>query len=109
MRKLLLTSMLLVALAAAALPSAANAALKRVRVGDVFFAPASITIRSGDSVRWRWVGVLRHNVTVTRGPRRFHSRTKTSGRYTKTLTARGTYRYICTVHPVDMRGRVTVE
>jgi plastocyanin len=113
-----LTLALLVAglgLAAAALPSTAAgpdaeaSATKRVRVGDLFFRRSAITIQSGDTVRWVWVGRAPHNVTVTRGPREFRSRTKRSGAYRKRLNRRGTYRYICTVHPTSMRGRVVVD
>jgi plastocyanin len=108
-------------LAAAALPSTAAdpspaagpyseaSATKRVRVGDFFFRSRSITIQSGDTVRWIWVGQEPHNVTVTRGPREFRSRTKADGAYRKRLSRRGTYRYICTLHPDNMRGRVVVE
>jgi plastocyanin len=104
-----------VALAALALPHATAApdgdasATKRVRVGDFFFKKRSITIQSGDRVRWVWVGREPHDVTVTRGPRKFQSRTKRNGSYRKRLRARGTYRYICSVHPIDMRGKVVVE
>jgi plastocyanin len=109
MRKLLaLTALLTVALVAA-LASGAAAATKRVRVGDLFFDPAKITIDAGDTVRWRWVGEAKHNVAVTRGPVKFKSKIKTSGRFEKTLTRTGTYRYICTVHPDDMKGRIVVE
>jgi plastocyanin len=103
------------ALAAVALPQAAAdpqagaSATKRVRVGDFFFKKRSITIQRGDRVRWVWIGRQPHDVTVTRGPRKFHSRTKRSGSYRKRLFTRGTYRYICTVHPIDMRGKVVVE
>jgi plastocyanin len=107
-------------LAAAALPStaagpsaaeedAAASATKRVRVGDLFFRSGAITIQRGDTVRWVWVGQERHNVTVTRGPREFRSSTKRDGAYRKRLNRRGTYRYICTLHPNAMRGRVVVE
>lgn len=109
MRRLLALTTLLAVVLVTVLPSGAAAATKRVRIGDLFFAPANITIDSGDVVRWRWVGEARHNVTVTRGPREFNSRTKRSGRYSRTLDRRGTYRYICTVHPDDMRGKIVVE
>jgi plastocyanin len=93
----------------AADPEAEASATKRVRVGDLFFRSRSITIQRGDTVRWVWVGQAPHNVTVTRGPRRFSSSTMTDGAYRKRLNRRGTYRYICTVHPDDMRGRVVVR
>jgi plastocyanin len=95
--------------AAASGPDAGPSATKRVTVGDDFFRQKTVTINSGDTVRWRWAGRNRHNVTVTRGPREFQSSTKSSGRYSKTLRRRGTYRYICTVHAPSMRGKVVVE
>ena len=104
-----------VALAAAALPHASAApdvgasATKRVKVGDLFFRKRSIAIKRGDRVRWVWVGRQPHDVTVTRGPRKFHSRTKRRGTYAKRLRRRGTYRYVCTVHPLDMKGKVVVK
>ena len=103
------------ALAGAAIPAAASepgahaAATKTVKVGDVFFKKSKITIQSGDTVKWRWVGSLPHDVTVTKGPRKFHSKTKMTGTYSKKLRKRGTYRYICTVHPQDMKGKIVVE
>jgi len=115
MRKQLAVALIPLGLAAAALPAVASdpdahaSATKRVKVGDLFFRKSKITIQSGDTVKWRWVGVAPHNVTVTKGPRKFHSKTKTSGTYAKTLRKRGTYRYICTVHPDNMKGRIVVE
>lgn len=100
---------LLVALVVAAPPSGTSAAIKRVRVADLSFEPAAVRVNVGDIVRWRWVGTARHNVTVSRGPRKFHSRTKREGRFAKRLGVSGTYRYLCTVHPDAMRGRVVVE
>jgi plastocyanin len=93
----------------AADPGAEASATKRVEVGDLYFRSRSISVQRGDTVRWVWVGDAKHNVTVTRGPRKFSSRTKTSGAYAKRLRRRGTYRYICTVHPDSMRARVMVE
>jgi plastocyanin len=101
--------------AAAALPAVASephaeaAKTKRVTIGDLFFKKSSVTIKSGDTVRWHWVGIAPHNVTVKRGPSKFHSKTKTSGSYSKKLRKRGTYRYICTVHPDEMKGKIIVE
>ena len=49
-----------------------------------------------------------HNVTVKRGPVRFHSRTKTSGNYVKRMRRRGTYKIVCTIHVPAMRMRLEV-
>jgi plastocyanin len=109
MRKLLALTALLIAVIVTALPSGAAADTIGVRVDDLFFDPARVTINAGDTVRWRWVGEAEHNVTVKRGPVRFKSEDKTSGRFKKKLTETGTYRYVCTIHPDDMRGRIVVE
>jgi plastocyanin len=115
MRRTLALILVPLGLAPVALPVAASdpdanaAATKKVKVGDVFFRKAKIRIQRGDTVKWTWVGELPHDVTVKRGPRKFHSKTKTSGTYRKTIKKRGTYRYICSVHPVDMKGRIVVE
>jgi plastocyanin len=115
MRKPLALAVVPLTLSAAALPAVASqpkataAATKGVKVGDLFFKKSRITIDSGDTVKWTWVGELPHDVTVTKGPRKFNSKTKTSGTYAKKLRKRGTYRYICSVHPVEMKGRIVVE
>ena len=80
----------------------ALAATKTVRVGDNWFVRErgvpTVTVRAGDTVRWRWVGERPHNVAVSRGPERFRSRVQTSGRYSKKVRKRGTYTIICQVH-----------
>jgi plastocyanin len=95
--------------AMAAEPHAEAAKTKRVTIGDLFFKKKTITIKSGDTVKWHWVGVAPHNVKVKSGPAKFHSKTQTSGTYSKKLRKRGTYRYICTVHPTQMKGKIIVE
>ncbi len=70
-----------------------------VRIDDDVFRPTSKTVSKGTTVRWRWVGDDPHNVTVRKGPVKFHSSTKRSGTYSKTMRRRGTYRIICTIHP----------
>ena len=99
MKKLAALAVLAVSLSVAA---PANA-VTRVRVGDDFFRPASLTVRVGTTVVWRWVGDNPHNVTVTRGPVKFRSGTKSSGTYRKRIRRGGRYRIVCTVHPgMDM-------
>ena len=74
-----------------------------VTVGDDFFRPTTLTVNRGTVVTWRWRGQNPHNVTVTSGPARFHSPTKTSGTFSRNLSRAGTYRLICTIHHFRMK------
>jgi plastocyanin len=103
MKKLVAPAVVVASLFAAA-PIADSATT--VRVDDDVFRPASLTIRAGSTVTWRWVGDNPHNVTVTRGPVKFRSSTKSSGTYSKRIRRGGRYRIVCTVHPgMDMTLR----
>jgi len=66
------------------------------------FSPRSVTIKRGDKVRFRWAGGS-HNLI---GPRA-RVAAQRNGTKTVTFTARGTYRYKCTLHK-DMTTRVKV-
>jgi plastocyanin len=93
----------------------ALSARKTVEVDDNYFVdegrPSTVRVRRNDIVVWRWEGRTRepHNVTVTRGPVEFRSRTKRSGTYRKRMTRRGTYRIVCTVHAPQMRMTLRVR
>jgi len=78
-----------------------------VKVDDDVFRPASLTVKKGTSVRWKWVGDDPHNVVVTKGPVKFRSSNKDSGTYTRKMRKRGTYTIVCTIHDgMDMKLRV---
>jgi plastocyanin len=102
MRKLLVLGLLAALLAALLVAGPALSARKTVEVDDDYFvrrgAPPTVTVKRNDRVVWEWEGRNPHNVTVTRGPVRFKSSTKTSGTYAKRVTRRGTYRIVCTIH-----------
>ena len=101
MRKLLVPALLAVVLATA-LAVPAFSARKNIEVDDDYFvrrgAPPTVKVTRNDKVVWEWEGSNPHNVTVTRGPVKFASRTKTSGTYAKRLRSRGTYKIGCTLH-----------
>ncbi len=86
-----------VAAAAAAIP--ASGATRGVRLVDNAFRPGTLTVRQGDSVRFRWAGRLAHNVVVQEGPAEFRSKVQRTGTYRKRLTRRGTYTIVCELHP----------
>ena len=80
-----------------------------VRVGDNWFSPKRLTVEQHSSVTWRFVGDRTHRVKVTRGPDRFKSPRKSSGKYVRHLMYRGTYKIVCTIHRGDQKMTLTVE
>ena len=95
--------LLLAAVATAAFAVTATGATTRtIKLGDDYFVSdgraRTVTVKQNTRVRWSWVGDSAHNVSVTKGPVKFKSATKTSGTYTRKMTRRGTYKIICTIH-----------
>ena len=93
---------------------AAAAKTRSVRVDDDFFRPKRPVIARGDRVRWVWRGTADHNVRFRKVPRgvsrRPGSRLKDSGRFSRKLRKRGTYRYVCTIHEdLGMTGSIRVR
>ena len=90
----------------------ALAATRSVKVGDDFFvrkgSVPTVKVRKGTKVTWRWRGKGMHNVAVKRGPVKFRSSYKSSGRYSKRLRRAGTYTIVCTIHQPDMTMRLRV-
>jgi len=98
--KKVLALVLVVALAgvAGAVAIPAFAATRTVKLGDNFFKPRSVSVKRGTKVVFKWTGSAPHNVTVTSGPKKFHSKTQTKGSYKVTPHTKGTYRIVCTIH-----------
>jgi plastocyanin len=98
----LLRTAIVLVLLAGLLAAPAFGASKRVSVGDNFFvrdsATPTVSVSKGTRVTWVWKGRSLHNVTVTKGPAKFRSGSKTSGRFSKKLMRAGTYTIVCTVH-----------
>jgi plastocyanin len=92
--------LVLVAVAAigAAFAIPAFGATKSVKIGDNFFSPKSVSVKRGTKVVWKWTGHAPHNVTVTSGPKRFHSKTQSRGSFSAIPHTKGTYRIVCTIH-----------
>jgi Tol biopolymer transport system component len=100
--------------AAAAPVASAAAAGPTITVRDNEFlrgdrARPTVRVRRGTLLTWRWRGQESHNVTVRSGPARFRSPTRTRGTLRRRLTARGSYRIVCTLHAPGMRMRVVVR
>jgi plastocyanin len=99
-------ALLLIAITSVA--TALAAGVKTVKVGDFFFVKDSnhtntVHIAKGRTVQWKWGGTQDHNVTVIKGPAKFHSRTMDHGTYTRKITKPGTYLIECTIHGFRMK------
>jgi plastocyanin len=72
---------------------------------DLKFKPERISVRSGETVTWRFDdGNIPHNVIG--GP--LKSPTESKGEYSYTFDEAGTVDYVCTLHP-QMKGKVKVS
>ena len=74
-------------------------------------ADASLTIETGDTVRWIWGNASPHSVTSLEGSQEDFDSTVITGEGTEfefTFTQEGTNDYQCDVHPGSMFGTITV-
>jgi plastocyanin len=106
-------------------PAQQNAAPARdaktynVKIADFAFAPANLSIATGDVVKWNWTGAdTNHSVTSTAGEAETYeshpglkisevTKAPTGGSFAHTFTHEGTFTYFCRVHP-GMKGKITV-
>lgn len=79
-----------------------------VQVLDNRYSPSCTTVPPGTTVTWTWGGNVANSHTVT-FPTGETSPNQTSGTFTRTFAAAGTYTYVCTVHGAAMGGRVVVQ
>jgi plastocyanin len=112
MRKVLVLGLLAGLLGTLFAAAPALSKRKSVEVDDNYFVhkgkPRTVTVHKGDKVEWEWEGTNDHNVTVSKGPVKFHSKTQSSGTFEKKLKTVGTYKIICTIHAPDMRMTLKV-
>jgi plastocyanin len=83
MRKLLASALLAGLVGTLLVAGPALSKTKSVEVDDDYFvhegAPRTVTVHKGDKVEWEWEGSNPHNVTVKKGPVKFHSEDQTRG------------------------------
>ena len=106
MKKALLIATAVCALAAAGFAVAALTTLKTVQIRSTGFVPKNVTIAGGDTVRWRNVDTVKHQVVANNGA--FASgQLPPRGTYAKRLDVPGTYPYHDALHPA-LKGTVRV-
>ena len=80
---------------------------------DFFFNRPNVSVAQGSLLRWRFGAPgssTLHDVTVANGPRGFSAPHLNDAReFRQRLKVPGTYRYFCSLHPVEMTGTVTVR
>ena len=92
---------------------------KVVTVNDFFFGPNAVTIHKGGTVKWVWseLNSYPHDVHLKKGPGGLKEKgsysTKTTAvtgaQFKKAFPSPGTYKFICTIHPTEMKLTVTVK
>lgn len=120
-RAVRLTAACVAALALLGATAAGGAAAKtaRVTVNDFFFGPSAVAIKKDGTVKWVWseTNAEPHDVHLKQGPKglkdkgAYSTRTTavTAARFQKKFPTTGTYKYICTIHPTEMKLTVTVK
>jgi len=91
-------------------PRAQTSAVRTVTIKDIAFKPGKITVGRGTEVRWLFRdGPTFHNVKSGAKPRFRGSRDMRKGAFSKRFRRAGRYRYMCTLHPLAMKGVVVVR
>ena len=88
-------------------PPAAKGTANVVGISGFAFRPSSLVVKAGTTVRWSNRDSAPHTVTAANGG--FSSRSfGQGGGYSRKFARRGTYSYLCALHP-QMRGKVSVR
>jgi plastocyanin len=103
-----------------------------VSVADDFFAPTTLNVKKDTKVKFKWdpSNTDTHNVTLQKGPRGVKKGCPTKGKdafspliskcnksgngaigikFTKKFDVKGTYDFVCTIHPDVMKLTVKVS
>ncbi|MFN8162569.1 MAG: cupredoxin domain-containing protein [Solirubrobacterales bacterium] len=90
-----------------------------VTVNDDYFEPNAVTVKKGGSVKWIWSSnnIEPHDVHLRKWPKGLKRKgsysTKTTAvteaQWKDTFPTPGTYKFICTIHPTEMKLTVTVK
>ena len=106
MKRTIMIATAVCALAGAGFAVASLSTLKNVNIRSTGFAPKNVTIAGGDTVKWKNVDTVRHQVVANSGA--FASgQLAHNATYMKRLDTPGTYAYHDALHPT-LKGTVKV-
>jgi plastocyanin len=91
---------------ASAAPAATASKSVTVSIKNFAYKPGTININAGDRVVWANLDDVKH--TATRGGSFTTGKIKPGKAVAVKFGSKGTYRYICTLHPDEMSGKVVV-
>ncbi|KKR21320.1 MAG: Blue (Type 1) copper domain protein [Parcubacteria group bacterium GW2011_GWE2_39_37] len=78
---------------------------RTIDIKNSVFMPSTSSIKAGDSVTWTNQDTFAHSIKADD----FSSSELTTGQtYTFTFKKKGTYEYVCDLHP-NMKGKIVVE
>ena len=81
-----------------------------INARDSYYSIPNVQVKKGSQLSWSFATPTLHNVTLANGPRGFSSGNLNDGRKFKMkFKVPGTYRLMCTLHPVGMTQTVTVR
>ncbi len=91
---------------------------KLVTINDFYFGPSAVSVNKGSSIKWVWssANTQPHDVHLKQGPGGLKKKgsystptATTNAQFTKKFETPGTYHFICTIHPTEMKLTVTVK
>jgi len=88
-----------------------------IKVADDFYSPTAVTVKPNTKVKFKWdpSNLDQHNVIISKGPKKidkndFKSATGTIGiKFAPVFEKKGTYDFLCSIHPDVMKLKVTVK
>lgn len=90
---------------ASSAPTATASSTVTVKMKDFSFKPGTVSISKGDRVVWVNKDSVKHN--ATKGGSFTTGNIKPGGAVAVKFGSKGTYRYVCTLHP-GMSGKIVV-
>jgi plastocyanin len=78
----------------------------QVKISDLAYSPATITVKAGDTVEWVNDDFIDHTATATKGAN-WDLMIVAGQTVRQEMTKAGTISYFCRVHP-DMTGTINV-
>ena len=92
---------------------------KVVSVADFYYGPDEVTLKKGGSIVWKWspANAQPHDVHLKSGPKGLKNKASystkttavTNAQFKKTFDTVGSYKFLCTIHPTEMKMTVTVK